>query len=44
MSKTISTPIDVAAAREQFVGLGKSYPPHPDVQGRSIKSPQGAER
>jgi acetyl esterase/lipase len=31
MSKSISTPIDVAAAREQFVGLGKSYPPHPDV-------------
>jgi hypothetical protein len=31
MSKIISTPIDVAAAREQFVGLGKSYPPHPDV-------------
>jgi len=31
MTKSISTPLDVAAAREQFVGLGRSYPPHPDV-------------
>jgi acetyl esterase/lipase len=31
MSKNISTPLDIAAAREQFDGLGKSYPSHPDV-------------
>ena len=31
MSKSISTPIDIATAREQFAGLGKSYPSHPDV-------------
>ena len=31
MSKNISTPVNVATAREQFVGLGKSYPPRPDV-------------
>jgi acetyl esterase/lipase len=36
MRKSISTPVDVAAAREQFDSLGRSYPSHPDVAVEAV--------